>query len=325
MLAATVVDHPWMREHSLAVFVRQDHRPQPLRVEAHDWFEVAMVLRGAREHHWSRHVRELAPGDVTLSPSWEPHAWRSLRPDTLLASVHFPPQFLGSEAFDGVPWLALFACDPAERPALPTLADRTEALELGHHLARYRSRTIWPIAAGERLASEGRREEIVATGYAMWPGEPDLPPGWEQYVRLHVLLLLLKLFQAWEHRDRIADSTRLTTTHLARVLPAIHLCSGQSLPLPRLSLGEAAEACHLSESRFRTLFRETMGVSFGTFELRRRLGAAVDMLLTTDMPVMEVAWGAGFTDASHLRRDLLRHYHATPSSLRTSHDTSARR
>jgi AraC-like DNA-binding protein len=319
MLAATIVDHPWMREHSLAVFVRHDHRPQPLRIEAHDWFELVVVLRGAREHHWSRHVRELAPGDVTLSPSWEPHAWRSLKPDTLLVSVHFPPQFLGSEAFDGVPWLALFACDPPERPALRTPADRTEALELANHLARYRSRTVWRIAAGERLASERRREEIVATGYAMWPGEPDLPPGWVQCVRLHLLLLLLKLFQVWEHRDRIADSTRLTSTHLARVLPAIHLCSSQSPPLRRLSLGEAAEACHLSESRFRTLFRETTGVSFGTFELRRRLGRAVDLLLATGVPVETVAAESGFTDASHLRRDLLRHYHTTPAALRNAH------
>jgi transcriptional regulator GlxA family with amidase domain len=59
-----------------------------------------------------------------------------------------------------------------------------------------------------------------------------------------------------------------------------------------------------------------MGVSFGTFELRRRLGSAVDMLLTTDAPVATVAAESGFTDGSHLRRDLLRHYHTTPTALR---------
>jgi len=316
MLPATIVDHPWMRDHSLAVFVRHDHRPQPLRIEAHDWFEVVVVLRGAREHHWSRHVRELAPGDVALSPSWEPHAWRSLQPDTLLVSVHFPPQFLGSEAFDGVPWPTLFACDPAERPAIRSPADRTEVLELANHLAQYRSRTVWRIAAGERLASESRREQVVATGYAMWPGEPDLPPGWVQCVRLRLLLLLLRLFQIWEHRDRIVNSTGATGNHLARVLPALHLCSHQQSPFQRVGLAEAAGACHLSPSRFRSLFRETIGVSFGTFELRRRLGKAVDALLTTDLPVAAIASECGFTDGSHLRRDLLRHYHATPAALR---------
>jgi len=316
VLAATIVDHPWMQDHPLAVLVRHDHRPQPLRIEAHDWFEVVVLLRGAREHRFSRHVRELAPGDIALSPSWEPHAWRSLEPETVLVSVHFPPQFLGSETFDGVPWSALFACDPAERPVVRSPDDRTEVLELAEHLAKYRSQTVWPMAAGERLASESRREEVVATGYAMWPGEPGLPPGWVEYVRLHLLLLLLKLFQLWEHRDRITSSASVTSNHVARVLPAIHLCSSQSRPLRRLSIGEAAAACHLSQSRFRALFRETMGVSFGTFELRRRLGGAVDMLMTTDEPVATIADESGFTDGSHLRRELLSHYHTTPAALR---------
>jgi AraC-like DNA-binding protein len=324
MLPATILEHPWVQNNTLAVFVRHDHKPQPLRVEAHDWFEITVIVTGRREWQWSRHAREVGPGDVALSPSWEPHAWRSLLPDTLMVSVHFPPHFLGSEAFDGVPWLALFACDPQDRPSVGTDETMTEVIELAKQLSRHRGPTVWRIAAGERLASDDRRQEVVATASATWPGEPGLPPGWEQEVRLNVLLLLLRLFQVWEHRDRAAASP-LGTNHLARVLAAVHLCGRQQLPFRRVTLGEAAEACHLSESRFRTLFRETMGVSFGTFELRRRLGAAVDMLLTTDMPVMEVAWGAGFTDASHLRRDLLRHYHATPSSLRTSHDTSARR
>jgi AraC-like DNA-binding protein len=135
-------------------------------------------------------------------------------------------------------------------------------------------------------------------------------------VRLHLLLLLLKLFQTWEHRERVTDSIRAGSNHLARVLPAIHLCGNQAPPLRRVSLAQAAGACHLSESRFRRLFRETMGVGFGTFELRRRLGNAVDTLLTTDIPVADVAARSGFTDGSHLRRDLLRHYHTTPAALR---------
>lgn len=316
MLPATVVDHPWIRDYAVAVFVRHDHKPQPLRVEAHDWFELFVLLQGTRDHQWSSHVRQLTPGQVGLSPSWEPHGWHSLEPNTLLVSVHFPPQFLGVETFDGVPWSALFACAPAERPVVSHPKDRQEVLTLGNRLAQYRSNTIWQVAPGERLASEVGKEEVVATGYAMRPGELGLPPGWTEYVRLHLLLLLLKLFQLWDHRDHVTMSAAVTCNHIARVLPALQLCSSQSPPLHRLSIAEAAGACHLSESRFRALFRETMGVSFGTFELRRRLGAAVDMLITTDAPVASIAEESGFTDGSHLRRELLEHYKATPSSLR---------
>jgi AraC-like DNA-binding protein len=150
----------------------------------------------------------------------------------------------------------------------------------------------------------------------MRPGDPGLPPGWTEYVRFHLLLLLLKLFQLCDRREHLITSAAVTCNHVAQVLPALQLCSSQSPPLQRLSVGEAAGACHLSESRFRAVFRETMGVSFGTFELRRRLGAAADMLMTTDAPVASIAEQSGFTDGSHLRRELLEHYDATPSSLR---------
>jgi transcriptional regulator GlxA family with amidase domain len=72
------------------------------------------------------------------------------------------------------------------------------------------------------------------------------------------------------------------------------------------------------------MFRDTMGVSFGQFELRRRLGAAINMLVNTDLSVAEIGAASGFTDSSHLRRELHRHCGATPTGIREHPSASLR-
>lgn len=317
MLPARTIRPPWTVDHPFVVFHRHDRRPHPLRIEAHDWCELVVILEGRREHHWGNHVRLLGPGDVALSPPWEPHAWRSTDPDTTLASAHFPPQFLGSETFDGVSWLTLFALEPEERPVARTSQARAEIVRLARELVRYRSQVVWYTGYSDedRWMPLEQAGKATTVSHVMWPGEPELPRGWEQHVRLHCLLLLLALFQEWEGRTEAAEAPSPGARHLARLLPALHLC-GDRRADSRVTLAEAAAACHLSESRFRSLFRETMRVSFGTFELRRRLGRAVDLLLTSDESILEIALASGFNDASHLRRGLLRQYQTTPAALR---------
>jgi transcriptional regulator GlxA family with amidase domain len=84
-------------------------------------------------------------------------------------------------------------------------------------------------------------------------------------------------------------------------------------------LDEAAEACGLGRAQFSIVFREVVGLSFGRFSRRLRLGVVAQLLLGTDRPVAAIAAETGFVDASHLHRTFVKHYGCTPNAYRLEH------
>jgi AraC-like DNA-binding protein len=61
-----------------------------------------------------------------------------------------------------------------------------------------------------------------------------------------------------------------------------------------------------------------MGVSFGRFDLRRRLVEASRLLLSSGESVQSIAERCGFTDRSHLLRMFRRQYGKTPTEFRSA-------
>ena len=133
-------------------------------------------------------------------------------------------------------------------------------------------------------------------------------------LRLGLLHLLFALSRHWSPPAQSRDMSRIKTGNLSRIMPAIALT--QERRPGTAAVEEAARACGLSRSRFTTLFRQTMGTSFGQFSLRARLGYAAYRLLTTDLTIEAIAHRAGFVDASHFHRTFVKHYGRTPSQYR---------
>ncbi len=323
-LAAVSVQHRWLQGTGLAAFLREDYYCYPLFTEVHDGFEITIMLKGERLFQWQDYVRVCRRGDVALCPSWEPHGWRSTIPGTTFISFHFLPELFGNELLASVSWLRLFSCDPTDRPQTPPGA-RPYVLAIAEGLIRYAPHTVVKFRRGpDPLTSGPASNVVVATHRAMYLGDPGLPATWKDEVRLYLLLLLLKLREGWGSKQGVDSEGQGGRAHLARVARALELCAAHGQPLRRISVPEAARACSLSTSHFRNLFRDTMGVSFGQFELRRRLGAAINLLVNTDLSASTIAGASGFTDSSHLRRELLRHCNATPRSIREHPSASLR-
>lgn len=64
---------------------------------------------------------------------------------------------------------------------------------------------------------------------------------------------------------------------------------------------EAAELCHLSESRFLHLFKKETGINFRKAQIWNRLVRAFT-LLHTDKKLIEIAYLSGFTDNAHFNK-----------------------
>ena len=253
----------------------------PLEIDVHAGFEVGIVLAGTQERHFEDLVCPFLPGDVWLCATWEPHGWRTIAPCCRDVVLIFLPEFLGEEELGSLSWLSLFAALPGNRP---------------------------------RVTTPGMRERVLALGRDLFQELTEARPGWESAVRLDLLRLLLTLSRDWKPSERSDAKPGIRVSNLPRLAPALDLV--HSRPLRRISLDEAARVCGLSRAQFCLLFRSTMGLSFGKFCLRSRLGRVAQLLLSTDLPTDAIAARSGFADGSHLHRAFVKQYGFTPGSYR---------
>jgi AraC-like DNA-binding protein len=260
-----------------------EHPQGTLDGHVHPGLELGMVLTGEVEFHIARSEHRCGPGDVWLCAMWEPHAWRVSRPRTTNIALIFLPDLLGDQTNGEPLYFELFAAPPEARARVGDASMRRRLLELGRDTYR----------------------EIE-----------EKKPFWQTAVRLSLLRILTELSRSREGAPPTAGG-QLMGKHvgaLSRVMPALKLMHDQ--PCKRVTASDAAAACSLSTSHFGHLFRSAMGVSFGKFCQRTRLGFVAHQLLYTHDTVESIAEQASFVDVSHLSRQFAKHYGCSPSEYR---------
>ena len=75
-----------------------------------------------------------------------------------------------------------------------------------------------------------------------------------------------------------------------------------------------AERVYLSESRLRSLFTRTTGVSLHKYIIIKRISLAMEMIMNGGT-IAAAAAGSGFTDGSHLHRMILQQFGISPSKF----------
>lgn len=89
-----------------------------------------------------------------------------------------------------------------------------------------------------------------------------------------------------------------------------------ALPDGNLSLSDVAARVHLSPFHFARLFKSTTGKTLHEYILGERLRRAYDLLLTTDLPLEQIANDLAFADESHFVRCFRAHFGVTPGAAR---------
>lgn len=82
------------------------------------------------------------------------------------------------------------------------------------------------------------------------------------------------------------------------------------------SVGELAQRCHLSESRFSHLFSEKVGISPKAYILAARVDVSKELLSATDHSVGRIAEAVGFNDQNYFSRVFKRYANMSPSEYR---------
>ena len=83
-----------------------------------------------------------------------------------------------------------------------------------------------------------------------------------------------------------------------------------------LTLSSLASICHLSESRFSSLFKKELGVSPLTYIRNVRIEHCKELLLYTDLSVGEIAEISGYQDQLYFSRLFKKHTGISPSRFR---------
>ena len=87
----------------------------------------------------------------------------------------------------------------------------------------------------------------------------------------------------------------------------------------KLTLDQVAQAASVSRNTCLSCFRRVLGLSPMEYLTQRRLEYALHLLLTSDLPVAQVAEACGFGDASYFGKRFRKQMGLTPSQYRHRH------
>ncbi len=282
---------------------RGSQGPAPLHT--HDFVEIVLVSRGKGAHerrpadfkqksgtsysNGAASAYEILANDVFVLAPWESHAYSQCECLEIYNLLFSPELVEGELEAAGSP--SFFELFSAARP---------QGAVLG---ASYKLH----LKLLQRQAVEGCLRAIMQE-------LAGRQRGFEALAKAKLLELLVILDRAFVSRGVSARQPSEQLGKESAVYDAITFMEDQ-LSRP-LRIESIAESVHLSPPYFCELFKATTGLSPGKYLMQLRLEQAKHLLLTTRLPITEIAGSCGFCDSSHFARAFKAGVQASPRGFR---------
>lgn len=243
----------------------------------HNFYELAVVLRGAGTHLTDSQKLPLHPGSVFLLHPGESHAYEYSEPLTLM-NFMFDSQILRPyrKSLSGLAGYPLLFCPAEERRELCVDSATLAELDILLHAMAMESR------------QRNTGAELLLISHL-----------------LNLLVLVLRKSCSYVERERFNSDIGIAVAFMRRNYQ-------EEISLPKL-----ARLANLSESSFFRKFREEMKTSPMQWLLNLRIRKAMEFLIRSDMNIGEIAAATGFSDSLYFSRQFRRQVGVSPKNYRS--------
>lgn len=268
-----------LRRLSAAPFVR------PLQNHFHPEIEISVFLEGRGTYVVNRQEYPIVPGAVFLCGSMDQHCFSDIEgPDGLIFfTIHFEPRFVwskGSNMFDAR-YLRVFDA-------------------LGKEVEH-------------RLPNGEIAEKILRICLSMEQEFMNRETDYDAMVKSQLLRMLVYLNRLLP-KDALKEQSLPSSANLVQIEKAMtyihdHLTEA-------MTLEEVAGAAHMSACYFSVIFKRLNGLSPWSYIASKRIEMAQNLLLESDMTVMEISNACGYNNAANFNRAFKQVTDMSPSTYR---------
>ena len=258
---------------------------QDQEVHTHDFLEIVYILQGAGVQNVGGREYRVQRGDLLFINYGQTHAFR---PEGALTyyNILLKPEFLGEELMDAENAFSLLS--------LTAFEDFRLSREGMGSFCAFRDRELPEVeAALQGMYREFCRKEA----------------GYRTVLRGYLTVVLAKLFRKMALPESGGEKRQKAIAPELLAYIEEHCCE-------KLGLSDLARRCFYNPSYFSRVFREYSGRSLTEFIGEKRMERAKELLLTTDLPVEEIAVRTGYGDRGQFFRQFKSVVGTTPKVFR---------
>jgi AraC-like DNA-binding protein/mannose-6-phosphate isomerase-like protein (cupin superfamily) len=257
----------------------------------HEYYEVFVVLQGKVNVVIDGDTQEACQGDIVFLDPGRVHSFPSSDPGTCLRLIHFEQRIFAKE--DHISALIdngmIFAQKPIIR-AVPNAGKDT------YDDVLYTK--IYGIV--EQIFNEYKKKD----------------KGWQIAIKAGLYFMFLTHVRGSMAENAGKISKRLLPITTEERFEQVSLLISKHFHDADLNLNRAAQEAALSRFHFVRFFKQKTGRTFYTFLSSVRLSHARDLLLKTDLPIIDIARESGFASLSTFFRVFKAGTGYTPSQYR---------
>ena len=86
-----------------------------------------------------------------------------------------------------------------------------------------------------------------------------------------------------------------------------------------ITLSELADKFHYSPQYISNRIKQITGMSFSDYLLQKRMQTASDMLINTNLKIMDISKAAGYQNPEHFIRTFRKYFGSSPGAYRDQH------